>query len=81
MTPSARTSHRRIPPKILMSTARTLASDIRIVKAFRICSAFAPPPTSRKFAGSPPASLMISIVAIARPAPFTMHPTVPSSLM
>ena len=44
-------------------------------------SAFAPPPTSRKFAGSPPARLMRSIVVIASPAPLTMQPIVPSSLM
>lgn len=30
-----------------------------------------PPPRSRKLAGDPPCSLMISIVAIASPAPFT----------
>jgi len=36
--------------------------------------ALAPPPTSRKFAGLPPAYLMISMVAMARPAPFTMQP-------
>ena len=66
---------------MLMSTALTFLSDIRILKALRICSALAPPPTSRKFAGSPPASLMMSIVAIARPAPLTMQPIVPSSLM
>ena len=40
----------------------------------------APPPTSRKFAGSSPNSLMMSIVAMASPAPFTMQPMVPSSL-
>ena len=42
-------------------------------------SGVAPPPTSRKFAGSPPCSLMRSIVAIARPAPFTMQAMLPSS--
>ena len=31
----------------------------------------APPPMSRKLAGDPPCSLMMSMVAIARPAPFT----------
>ena len=30
------------------------------------------PPTSRKLAGSPPCSLMMSIVAIASPAPLTI---------
>ena len=41
----------------------------------------APPPTSRKLAGSPPSCWMMSIVAIARPAPFTMQPMLPSSAM
>src|SRR5688500_5599818 len=81
ITPAARMSHRRMPPKILISTARTFLSAIRILKALRICSLFAPPPTSRKFSGSPPASLMMSMVAIARPAPLTMQPIVPSSRM
>ena len=40
----------------------------------------APPPTSRKFAGSVPASLITSIVAMAKPAPLTIHPMSPSSL-
>jgi len=34
------------------------------------------PATSRKLAGAPPASLMMSMVAMARPAPLTMQPTV-----
>src|SRR5574341_466335 len=80
-TPTGSRSQRRMPPNTLMNTARTLASEERIRNAFSICSGEAPPPTSRKFAGSPPASLMMSIVAIARPAPFTMQPTLPSSLM
>jgi hypothetical protein len=42
------------------------------------CSSEALPPTSRKFAGVPPCSLIISIVAIANPAPFTMQPISPS---
>ena len=41
----------------------------------------APPPTSRKFAAAPPAYWMMSIVAIARPAPLTMQAMLPSSLM
>src|SRR3990167_1179574 len=81
ITPSARRSQRRIPPKTLMKTAFTAASDDRIRNACSICSGEAPPPTSRKLTGSPPASLMMSIVAIARPAPLTMQPTLPSSLM
>ena len=74
-------SHRMIPPKILISTAFTFLSDRRIRNAFFTCSADAPPPTSRKLAGLPPESLMMSIVAIARPAPLTIHATFPSSLM
>lgn len=38
-------------------------------------------PTSRKLAGSPPNSLMVSMVAMARPAPFTRQPMLPSSEM
>ena len=81
MTPCASTSQRRMPPKMLISTALTFLSAIRMRNAFWICSALAPPPTSRKLAGSPPASLMMSIVAIARPAPFTMQPMLPSRRM
>ena len=80
-TPVAMMSHRMMPPKMLMRTAFTFASDRMIRIAFLTCSSFAPPPTSRKFAGLPPAYWMMSIVAIARPAPFTMQPTLPSSLM
>ena len=39
------------------------------------------PPTSRKLAGSAPCSLMMSMVAIARPAPLTRQPIVPSRAM
>ena len=81
ISPSASRSQRRMPPNTLMNTALTLGSEDRIRKALSICSGEAPPPTSRKLAGAPPASLMISMVAMARPAPFTMHPTLPSSLM
>src|SRR5580704_14326529 len=80
-TPLARTSQRRMPPKIFTNTALTLGSLSKMRKAFFTWSSEAPPPTSRKFAGLPPLSLMISIVAMAKPAPFTMQPTVPSSLM
>ena len=41
------------------------------LKASVTCSEVAPPPTSRKLAGSPPCSLMMSIVDMANPAPFT----------
>jgi hypothetical protein len=70
-----------MPPKMLIKTAFTPASESRMRKAFLICSALAPPPTSRKLAGWPPAYLMMSMVAIARPAPFTMQAMLPSSLM
>ena len=49
----------------------TLGSDEMILKASATWDAVAPPPTSRKLAGSPPCSLIMSIVAIASPAPFT----------
>ena len=52
-----------------------------ILNAAVTFSAVAPPPTSRKLAGEPPNSLMVSMVAIARPAPFTMQPMLPSSEM
>ena len=50
-------------------------------KAFFTASSVALPPTSRKLAGEPPWYLMMSMVAMARPAPFTMQPMLPSSLM
>src|SRR5210317_163381 len=79
MMPSAIRSQRTIPPKMLTRIASTL-SFVRIsLNAAATRSAVAPPPTSRKLAGSPPWSLMRSIVAIARPAPFTMHAILPSS--
>src|SRR5687767_4764527 len=81
ITPAASTSQRKMPPKILINTALTFLSIIRMRKAFLICSALAPPPTSRKFAGSPPDSLMMSIVAMASPAPLTMQPMLPSRRM
>ena len=41
----------------------------------------APPPTSKKLAGSFPYNLIISMVAIANPAPLTIQPILPSSFM
>src|SRR5262249_25917 len=79
MMPSAMMSQRMMPPKIFTSTPFTCGSERMILKASAILSFEAPPPTSRKFAGSPPRSLMMSIVAMARPAPLTMQPMVPSS--
>ena len=80
-TPFATRSHLTIPPKILIMITFTFLSLNMILNPFLIVSTLAAPPTSRKFAGSPPASLIMSIVAIARPAPFTMQPTLPSSFI
>src|SRR5436309_6165670 len=55
-TPWATTSQRMIPPNMLISTAFTLGSERRIRKALETWSVLAPPPTSRKLAGVPPAS-------------------------
>jgi len=63
-----------MPPKMLTSTAFTLASERISLKASATRAAVVPPPTSRKFAGRPPCSCTRSMVAIASPAPFTMHP-------
>src|SRR5581483_4055932 len=73
-TPSAITSQRMMPPKMLTRMPSTLASDRMILNAVVTRSLVAPPPTSRKFAGEAPYSLMMSMVAIASPAPFTMQP-------
>src|ERR1035438_8319981 len=54
-TPVASVSQRKMPPKMLISTAFTCGSESRMRNAFFTCSALAPPPTSRKFAGLPPA--------------------------
>src|SRR5215475_6965651 len=80
-TPWARTSQRMMPPKILIKTPRTLGSERMILKAWATLSLVAPPPTSRKLAGSPPQSLIISIVAMAKPAPLTIQPMLPSKEM
>ena len=78
--PSAMMSQRMMPPKILTKMPSTLGSERMILKALITCSLLAPPPTSRKLAGSLPYSLMMSMVAMASPAPFTMQPMAPSSL-
>src|SRR5690606_28387560 len=72
MIPSAIRSQRTIPPKMFTSTALTLLSERMILKASVTRSLVAPPPTSRKLAGAPPCSLTMSMVPMARPAPFTM---------
>ena len=79
--PRATSSPRVIPPKMLTRIARTFGSArIRRIAAATL-SARAPPPMSRKLAGSPPARLTRSIVVIARPAPLTMQPIEPSRWM
>src|SRR6201986_3487973 len=78
-TPSAITSRRMMPPKMLTKMPSTLGSRRMILKAAVTRSLVAPPPTSRKLAGAIPNSLMMSIVAIASPAPLTMQPILPSS--
>ena len=79
ITPAATRSQRTIPPKMLIKIAFTFGSFMIILKPASTVCAFAVPPTSKKLAGSPPLNLIISIVAIARPAPFTIQPTLPSS--
>src|SRR5207253_3072952 len=78
MIPRATSSPRVMPPKMLMNTPRTFGSSSTISSALRAFSALAPPPMSRKFAGSPPCCLTRSSVFMVNPAPFPMHPTVPS---
>src|SRR5208282_2754904 len=53
-TPSAMTSQRMIPPKILIKIPFTLGSEVMILNAAVTFSLLAPPPTSRKFAGVSP---------------------------
>jgi hypothetical protein len=76
-TPSATQSQRLIPAKMFTRIASTFLSIITSLKALATRSGVAPPPMSRKLAGSPPASLIMSMVAMARPAPLTMHPILP----
>src|SRR6185312_2189920 len=52
--PSAMTSQRMMPPKMLTRMPSTLASERMSLKAVVTRSLVAPPPTSRKLAGSPP---------------------------
>ena len=78
-TPCATQSHRLMPAKMFTSIALTLGSESTRRNARRHRSGDAPPPTSRKLAGEPPACLIMSMVAIARPAPLMMQPISPSS--
>ena len=76
--PSATQSHLLIPAKIFIKITFTFLSEVINLNALTILSGVAPPPTSRKFAGSPPASLIMSIEAIANPAPLIIFPILPS---
>src|SRR6202171_3777321 len=78
ITPSAMVSQRTMPPKMFTSTARTRELDRISSNAAVTRSLVAPPPTPRTCAGRPWCSLIRSMVAIASPAPFTMHAMSPS---
>src|SRR6056297_606201 len=54
ITPSAITSQRMIPPKMLTRMPLTCGSEVMILNASVTFSLVAPPPTSRKLAGSAP---------------------------
>src|SRR5207248_1414294 len=69
MIPAAMMSHLMMPPKMLTRTACTCGSERSNLNAAVTFASSAPPPTSRKLAGIPPALLMMSMVAMARPAP------------
>ncbi|CAB3228801.1 unnamed protein product [Arctia plantaginis] len=64
--------------KTLTKIDFTLGSASNIFMAAVTCFWPTPPPRTKKLAGFPPFRLKMSRVAIARPAPFTMHPTLPS---
>src|SRR5262249_21342848 len=76
--PWATQSQRLIPAKMFTRIACTRSSESTRLKALATRSGVAPPPMSRKLAGSPPACLIMSMVAMARPAPLMMQPMLPS---
>ena len=78
--PSATSSQRVMPPKMLISSTFTFGSLSSTSSAVTTSSAFEPPPASRKFAGRPPAFATTSSVLITSPAPLPRMPTSPSSL-
>jgi hypothetical protein len=79
--PVAITLQSMMPPKMFTRMPFTFGSVRMILNAAVTWSLEAPPPTSRKLAGLPPKCLMMSIVLIARPAPFTRQAMLPSSAM
>jgi hypothetical protein len=66
---------------MLIRIAFTFISESMILNPFLTVSADAVPPTSKKYAGSPHDIFIMSIVAIAKHAPLTIHHTFPSSFM
>src|SRR5439155_297559 len=68
-TPCATQSQRLIPANTFTRMARTRLSESTRRNAAATRSGLAAPPISRKFAGSPAACLIMSIVAMARPSP------------
>ena len=70
-----------MPPKILTRMPLTAGFFSISLNASVTFCAVAPPPTSRKLAGSAPNNLIASMVAIASPAPFTRQPMLPLSEM
>lgn len=68
-----------IPAKMFTKIDSTFGSWSMIFSAAITCSSVALPPTSKKLAGLPPWLEIKSIVAMARPAPLTMHPILPSN--
>ena len=62
ITPWATQSQRLMPAKMFTRIALTLRSERTRRKAVATRSGLAPPPTSRKLAGSPPACLIMSMV-------------------
>src|SRR3984885_13799340 len=81
ITPSAIVSQRMIPPKMFTKIPLTAGFFSISLNASVTFCAVAPPPTSRKFAGSAPNSLIVSMVAMASPAPLTKQPMLPPSEM
>ena len=60
--------YRRLFKEYVTRRRLTRGSDVIILNASFTAAADAPPPTSKKLAGSPPCNFMMSIVAIAKPS-------------
>jgi hypothetical protein len=70
-------SQESIPPNMLMTITYMFSSFSRSFRASMIYSWVAPPPKSKKLAGSPPNSRIVSICARAIPAPLAITPMFP----